>query len=64
MAACDGFEKLRDYLDRLSETENIPACDCIVYKGHEVVFRHMAGYSDVEKQKPVSSKVSGVGPVL
>lgn len=50
------FSELKQYLEMISEEENIPACDCIVYKGHEVVFRHMVGYSDVEKKKPVSKE--------
>ena len=49
------FRRLEEYLDNLSKKENIPACDCIVYHNHEVVFRHMAGYSDLEKTKPVSA---------
>lgn len=50
------FSKLRQYLEMISEKENIPACDCIVYHGHNVVFRHMIGYSDIEKTKPVSAE--------
>ena len=50
------FKQLEKYLDSLSETENIPACDCIVYHNHEVAFRHMAGYRDLEKTEPVSEK--------
>ena len=48
------FSYLERYLDNLSAVENIPGCDCIVYKGHEIVFRHKAGFSDLEKTKPVS----------
>lgn len=49
------FSELKQYLEMISEEENIPACDCIVYKGHDVVFRHMVGYSDAAKTKPVSA---------
>ena len=49
------FSKLKEYLEKISVEENIPACDCIVYHGHDVVFRHMVGYSDLEKTKPVSA---------
>lgn len=49
------FTKLKDYLEHLKETENIPACDCVVYKGHDIVFRHMAGFSDLAGKKPVSA---------
>lgn len=50
------FSELKQYLEMISEEENIPACECIVYHGHEVVFRHMVGYSDAAKQKPVSAE--------
>lgn len=50
------FSELKQYLEMISEEENIPACDCIVYHGHDVVFRHMVGYSDAAKTKPVSEK--------
>lgn len=49
------FSELKEYLEMISEEENIPACDCIVYQGHDVVFRHMVGYSDEAKTKPVSA---------
>lgn len=49
------FSELKQYLEMISEEDNIPACDCIVYKGHDVVFRHMVGYSDAAKTKPVSA---------
>ena len=49
------FSELEQYLDRIAEEENIPACDCIVCHGHENVFRHMKGYRDAAKTKPVST---------
>lgn len=49
------FAKLKAYLEAISVEENIPACDCIVYHGHEIVFRHMVGYSDAKKTKSVSA---------
>jgi len=50
------FSKLEQYLEMIRVEENIPACDCIVYHRHNVVFRHMVGYSDASKTKPVSEK--------
>lgn len=47
------FENLRGYLEEIHVKEHIPACDCIVYKGHHVVFRHMVGYRDAEKLETV-----------
>ena len=50
------FSELKKYLDVIHEEEPIPACDCIVYHGHEIVFRYMVGHSDVAKKNPVSAK--------
>jgi len=48
------LDKLKKYIKSLPETENIHGCDCIIYKGHECIFRESAGYSDAENTKPVS----------
>ncbi len=42
------FTKLENFLDWLTEWR-IPGVDCVVYKDGKKVFRHMAGYADVEK---------------
>ena len=48
------FEPLTAFLDSMSEHYGVPACDLIVTKDGEMVYRHMAGYSDPECTKPVS----------
>lgn len=48
------FTKLTVYLDSLGEKYGIPACDLAVYRRHENVYRHGAGFSDTAKTKPVS----------
>ena len=48
------WNKLTRYLDSLSETYGIPAVDCRIAKGYEVVYRHAAGYADTAKTRPVS----------
>ena len=40
------FEKITQYLDSLMDRD-IPGADCIIYKDHEMVYRHMFGTSDV-----------------
>lgn len=45
------FEKITQYLDSLMDRD-IPGADCIIYKDHEMVYRHMFGTSDVNKTKP------------
>ncbi len=42
------FDKLRAFQDRLTEWR-IPGNDCAVYKDGETVYRHMSGYSNVER---------------
>lgn len=46
------FSKLANYIDTLPAL-HVPAADIIVYRDHELVFRHMAGYRDMEKKVPV-----------
>ena len=48
------FDKLTSYLDSLEEKYGIPAADCKITKNHQVIYRHMAGYSDYEKQNPIT----------
>ena len=44
-------------MDSLDEHYGILACDLIVYKDGEQVYRHMAGFSDAEGKVPVSDCV-------
>lgn len=44
------FEKITNYLDSL-ESEGIPSVDCMIYKEHEMVYRHFHGYADSRKSK-------------
>lgn len=46
-------QKLTEYLDSLPGL-GIPSVDCIVRKDHEIIYRHMAGYTDLNKEVPVS----------
>ncbi|MBQ1502970.1 MAG: serine hydrolase, partial [Clostridia bacterium] len=47
------FKALADYLDELAEKTD-PGNECVVTVGHEEVFRHRAGYADVESKKPIA----------
>lgn len=47
------YDKITEYLDSILE-KGIPSYDCIILKNHEVVYRHMNGYSDINKTKPVA----------
>lgn len=44
------IDKLTDYLNSL-EAEGIPSVDCMVYKNHELIFRHYNGYADSERKR-------------
>ena len=45
-------EKLTSYLDSLAGL-GIPSVDCIVYKDHELVYRHMNGTVNIDKNEAV-----------
>ncbi len=47
------FKNLTEYLDSLVHEKNTPCVDCIVYKNHEMVYRHFAGKSDLEANKVI-----------
>ena len=46
------FSKLEEYLDSLYNV-NVPGCDLVIYKDHEQIYRHMAGYRDTARTLPV-----------
>ncbi len=48
------FEKLTAYIDALYEQFGVPCADCIIKKDHEVIYRHSAGWSDHDKQIPLT----------
>ena len=47
------FDKLTYYLDSLVIKDDFPSVDCIIYKDHEMLYRHMYGTSDKAKSIPV-----------
>lgn len=46
------LEKLTEFLDSLEE-KGIPSVDCMIYRDHELVYRHMNGTTDAKKEKKV-----------
>lgn len=46
------FNALKQYMDSLGAV-GVPGCDLVVYRDHEPVFRHMAGYRDAAGVEPV-----------
>lgn len=49
------FTKISQYLDSLEEM-GTPSVDCIIYKDHEQVYRHMNGTVDEKRTVPVTEK--------
>ncbi len=48
------FTNLTNYLDYLVNEVKTPGVDCIVYKNHEMIYRHFAGKSDIEANKDIA----------
>ena len=48
------FSKLTVYLDSLESKYEVHGLDCKIMRGHEVLYRHMAGHSDYARTRPVS----------
>lgn len=51
-----GFEQCLDtFLEKAVNQLGVPGVDCIIYQDHQQIYRHAAGYMDVENQVPVAS---------
>ena len=46
------FSKLTAYVDSLPQA-GVPGCDLAVYRDHQLLFRHGAGFRDDEKTQPI-----------
>lgn len=46
------FSKLTAYLDSIPGL-GVPGCDLAVYRDHEMIYRHSAGFRDLEKKQAV-----------
>ncbi len=46
------FSRLTEYLDYLYKL-NVPGCDLAVYREHELIYRHQAGFRDLARTAPV-----------
>jgi len=46
------FEKITEYLDSL-EARGIPSVDCMIYRDHELLYRHKNGTTDAKKEKKI-----------
>ena len=46
------FSRLTEYMDYLHKL-NVPGCDLAVYRDHELIYRHQAGYRDLARTEPI-----------
>ena len=46
------FSRLTEYMDYLYKL-NVPGCDLAVYRDHELIYRHQAGYRDLARTEPM-----------
>lgn len=47
------FSRLDEYMDRIVSEYDVPGADCIIYKGHEMVYRKYVGMRDRENAIPM-----------
>ena len=45
------FSRLTAYLDYLHKL-NVPGCDLALYRDHELIYRHQAGWRDLAHTAP------------
>ena len=48
------FEDLTAFIDGIGEKYGVPGSDCIITENGRIIYRHSAGYSDLENKVPVS----------
>jgi len=44
------FDALKNFMDKRFEELGLPGIDCIIYQDHKEIFRHQAGFSDIEEK--------------
>lgn len=49
------LEKITEYLDSLTE-RGIPSVDCVIYREHQQIYRHMNGTVDKEHKRKIQGK--------
>lgn len=47
------MKQLKQFMDRTVERLGVSGIDCIIYQDHQEIFRHLAGYSELETRTPV-----------
>ena len=52
----ENLPKLTEYIDSLNRDAGVPSCGLVVFKNHEKIYEHFAGYADSEKTKKANGK--------
>jgi len=47
------LDALKNYMDEAIPANNMTGVDCIIYQNHKEIFRHTAGYGNMEEKKPI-----------
>lgn len=47
------FDDLKQFMDTTIPELGVSGIDCIIYRDHQMIFRHASGYSDIERQIPM-----------
>ena len=50
------FDALKTYMDETIKKLELSGIDCIVYQNHKQIFRHAAGYMDIENKLPMEPR--------
>lgn len=48
------FDNLREFMDGALERLDVSGIDCIVHRDYQEIFRHTAGYADMENKVPIA----------
>ena len=49
------FSPIADYMEQVVMGEHhVPGCDILIMRDHELLFRHICGYSDREQKLPLT----------
>lgn len=50
----NSFDALKKFMDTTIPKIGVSGIDCIIYKDHREIFRHTAGYGDMENKTPIA----------
>jgi len=49
------FDSVAAYMEEVvCKKHGVPGCDILIYRDHELLYRHICGYSDREEKLPLT----------